>query len=503
MIATRRRNRLSSAISPRVAALGALLYCAVHAAITLASGPALALDDVKLNVLTQSWQAGYLPDNPPLFEWTLILAQGVFGPSLASFVAVKYFFLLMAAAFAFLALREATGDERAGAAAALLLPLIPQVGWAYHQTLTHSAALLAATAFFWFALLRLERRHGFADFALLGLSIGAGAVSKYAFLPAALIGLASACAMPAMRRALLQPRLALTVIVAAAVMSPHLFWLASVQESAAALTEKRLIGEGGYWARLGAGLPAALWAIAAFFAPLLMLLFAFERRLLRAMFARRRDLLFVAASVAAIGILVAVILVGIANFQERYALAFLFPGYLWLVAAAWKAKEGSDPFAVLIVAAAAVAAISGAVRAAEVVRPGPPFCRECRQHIPYAHLKTALSGEVRAGDTLVAFDDTTAGNLRRLFPEARVLSAHQPLYAPPVGDSRACRFIWSTDIAPAPAPSALDQLDKSQFVRAGGSWSQRMSGEEKYRSTWWTIAPLDPSTPIGAALCRI
>lgn len=502
MIGPSWRERLYLALSPRAAAFAVLLYCFAHAAVTLASGPALALDDVKLNILTQSWQAGYLPDNPPLFEWALIIAQGVLGPTLASFAAVKYFFLIAAAAFTFLALKEATNDARASAAGALLLPLIPQIGWSYHQTLTHSAALVAAAAFFWFALLRAERRRGNADFALLGLSLGLGALSKYAFLPAALIALAVAAARPSMRNALLRGGLALTIAIAGVLVLPHLFWLAETHERSAALFQERLIGPENYWTRIGAGLPAAIWAIISYFAPLLLLLFIAGRQSLRRLGESPSGLLFVAATSSIVALLVATALLGMSNFQERYALAFLFPGYLWLIAASAQQKGAPGLFSILLGASAAFAFISVVVRAGEIALPGDPFCRACRQHIPYAHLRDALAGKINSNDTLAAFDDTTAGNLRRLFPKARVVSAHQLFYSPPATAGGDCLFIWSTDIAPSPSPTALAQLDAAGTYKAGGPWARRMNGEKDMRETWWMIGPVEPSTSIRKVLCR-
>ncbi len=497
-----RRDGLYTALSPRTAALFVALYCAANAAITLASGPALALDDVKLNVLTQSWRPGYLPDNPPLFEWTLILAQGVFGPTLASFVAVKYFFLTATAAFTFLALREAGAERRAAAAGALLLPLIPQIGLAYHQTLTHSAALIAATAFFWFALLRMERRRRLSDFALLGIAIGLGALSKYAVIPPMLVALAAALSRPSLRRSLLRPQLALTVAVAALMVSPHLLWLAETHGRAAALFQERFIGSAGYRFRVGEGLASAAWAIAVFFAPTLVLLFIADRQSFRSLWSNRNSLLFASAAAASVLILAAVLLLGLSNFQERYALAFLFPGFLWLIATSAKVYDAPRLFSALLVASAALSIASAGVRAVEAFSPGRPFCTSCRQHIPYLYLQRALDGKAGVEDTLVAFDDNTAGNLRRLFPNLRVISALHIENAPPARATGDCLLIWSTDISPPPAPSALDQLDQTRFERAGGPWRLRMRGEKELRSTWWTIAEIERSTPMRAALCQ-
>jgi hypothetical protein len=157
---------------------------------------------------------------------------------------------------------------------------------------------------------------------------------------------------------------------------------------------------------------------------------------------------------------------------------------------------------VLIASAALVIAFTGA-RVVEVARPGAPFCDDCRQHIPYAYLRRAIEDRSAQKATLVGFDDHTAGNLRRLFPRARVLSSHLPSYAPPPSPaSSACYFFWSADLSPPPDESAIAQLDQAGIRQAGGAWSRVMAGENEARTTTWRFAQVDQMSPIGKALCR-
>lgn len=490
--------RLEALLSLRGVMAAALLYSAMNAAITLAVGPALALDDVKLNVLTQSLQGGYLPDNPPLFEWTLYAVQLAFGPTLASFVAVKSIFLFATAAFTFLAAREASGDARAGAVAALALPLIPQLGWSFHQTLTHSAALFAATAFFWFALLRLERRNGAFDFALLGLAIGAGFLSKYSFLAAAVAAIAAASLHAPLRQRLLAPKALLGALMAAAIAAPHLFWSAANDFETAAFVQERLVVEGGHAQRAIEGLSSVLWATISFLAlPAVLAAGAAKSPEIRRSALSDSTLLSIA------GLLAAAAAFGISNFQERYAIPFLYPAYLWL-AVTTCASAGAGRFlrATGVVSVALVAAFAAA-RTAEVAAPGRPFCDDCRQHIPYAYLRSEIERLGAQEASLVGFDDHTAGNLRRMFPRARVISSHQPFYTPPAaGALRDCFFIWSLDLAPPPPSEVVEQFDPAGVSRAGGAWRRRMRGDAELRETIWAIAAVAPDTPFGADLCR-
>lgn len=495
--------RLEALFSLKGVVAAALLYGAINAALTLAAGPALALDDVKLNVFTQSLEGGYLPDNPPLFEWTLFIAQLAFGPTLASFIFVKSAFLVATAAFTYLAAKAASGDAQTGAVAALALPLIPQFGWSFHQTLTHSAALFAAAAFFWFALLRLERRAGVLDFAMLGAAIGAGFLAKYSFLAAAAAALLGAMMHGPLRRALLSPKIVAALLAGGFVAAPHLLWMAAQDPGNAALLQDRLAnGDGGATDVIEA-LGSLIWAGVSFLAPAAMVAAIALRREAASLVAGGRSALSSAAIVSAVGLAVAILFFGLSNFQERYAIAFFYPAYLALFATLARAAASDRALKALAGASLALVACFAGVRVAEIVRPGAPFCEDCRQHIPYTYLNEVLEKMSAQEATLVGFDDHTAGNLRRIFPRARVMSSHQPFYTPPARANRDCYFIWSTDLSPPPAQPVIDRLDAGGAARAGGVWRRVMSGETEARTTTWTIAAVDPATAFGAALCRI
>ena len=491
--------RLDGLLTFRGVIAAALAYAALNAALSLAAGPALALDDVKLNVLTQSLQGGYLPDNPPLFEWTLYGAQLAFGPTLGSFVGVKSIYLVLTAAFAFLAAREAGADDRAAATAALALPLIPQFGWSFHQTLTHSTALFAATAFFWFALLRLQRRRRILDFGFLGVAIGVGSLSKYSFLLAASAAFLAAILHPLLRKALLSPRLIAAAIAAGAVTAPHLLWAVGADHGSASLIHDRLADAGGHASRAAKGLLSLSWATLSYMAPLTIVAIISLRERAPEIFSGRRDVLAEAALIALLALAAVIALLGVSNFQERYAIPFLFPAFLSLIL---RLNDLGKPMTALVASLSVVTAFTGA-RVLEIARPGAPFCQDCRQYVPYTELRDALARKAAERATLAGFDDHTAGNLRRLFPGARVISTHQPFYTPPSKDpADDCYFIWSTDLSPAPDPSAIDQLDRSKIERIEGRWDRVMKGESEARTTTWNIARIEQDRPIGAALCR-
>lgn len=487
----------------RVAGL-TLLFGALHAAISMAAGPTLAMDDVKLNVLTQSFQWGYLPSNPPLFEWFLFVVQRATGPTLLSFVIVKYALLTATASLTFLAAHEALQDARWAMLTALSLVLSYQIGYNFHQAFTHSAALAAATAAFWWALLRLFRTRTLTSYLILGAATGVGALAKYSFLPALALALAAAALRPESRRLILSPKIIASLVVATLILSPHIAWTLAENRDVLGGAASRLVGEeDSYLRRIGQGFPEAIWTVVSFLFPFLAvgLLVAGRRAISAALppaaaLARRATLLAVFALPAS------VILFGFGGMQERYALALLFPVIFWFGGALKSAADNDRARRILLIGVAVLAGASVTARIIEYAFPGRPFCDKCRQWTPYDALKDALVADGFSTGTLVGFEDNTAGNLRRLFPQSRVISAHLPYYIPPGGrEGGRCYFVWSEDLGPTPPAHVLRRLDPARTQTVRAVWARSMR-EEEPRSTTWRISDLTGNKSLASSLCR-
>ncbi|MEZ5896914.1 MAG: glycosyltransferase family 39 protein [Parvularculaceae bacterium] len=502
------QGMLNAVSSVRGVAVFFILYGVVNAVITRAAGPALALDDVKLNVLTQSWRGGYLPENPPLFEWMLIAVQGLAGPALASFLIVKYAFLTLTGVFTFLAARAIMDDARWAGLTALSLLLIYQIGSNYHQAFTHSTALIMAAALFWFALVNVIRTRTIPAYALLGLAVGLGVLAKYSFLASAGLGLVACLTTLQGRRALAAPGAVLSLAIAAAICAPHVFWLMADNTAVAQEAGARLAGSGApHWRRALAGLPAAVWAVIAFFLPLALVLAAAFPGLVSqlradpetedcgAALVQRATLLGAGALIAA------VVIFGIDNMQERYAIAFMYPGLFWLMLAARRAasERAITRYAAIVVA---VVAAMASLRVIEAVVAGPPFCDQCRQWVPYENLGRTVSQLDIDGATLVGFEDHTAGNLRRLFPSTRVLSAHMPFYTPQGwADGDKCYFIWSDQLGPPAPEHVTGAVDPDHVWTVDAPWRGPFR-KDGWRVTRWTIAEFSHRPGIARSLCR-
>ena len=96
-----------------------VLYGLVYASIRLAISHNLPQDDVTSNVLAQTLEPGYVLKQPPLYEWMLWSVQRVTGPTLPSFLILKYGLLTATFAFLYLVAKRLFADQRWAAIAAL------------------------------------------------------------------------------------------------------------------------------------------------------------------------------------------------------------------------------------------------------------------------------------------------------------------------------------------------------------------------------------------------
>ena len=482
------------------------LYGLVHIVIGLTTTPSLALDDAKLNVLVQSFQAGYLVDNPPLYEWMLGGVQRVSGPGLFSFLFLKYALWLVTAMACRQTLRLAGCDHGGATAGAIGLVLFYQYGWNYHQAFTHSLALIATTALFWWALIALVRAPRLSGYVLLGVMLGLGAIAKYSFAPAALIALGAAASHADGRRALLHPFLAVTALTAMVIVAPHVHWALGDGRALGETLEARFLeNPAPYAARLASGLPQSLWAVVSFFLPAVAVFFVlFRAHVWRgvhpwASTSGAVEPILLRAALAGVAALpFAVIVLGLADIQERYAVGLLYPAALFMLAQVLRLCPGAAG-RVLAASGAVIVVIMG-VRIAQGVVAGPPFCSKCRQFVPYEALFAKIDEAGWAEADLVAMNDLTAGNVRRLAPRARVRSAHLPAYTPPRMGEGPCIFIWSDELG-APAPALVtDAVLPQSLVRVDAPWP-RDARAAMPRRTIWHFGEVDPAKAIKKDLC--
>ena len=228
-----------------------LAWAAAHVALRLALSPALRWDEAEQTLWSQQLAWGY-GMQPPLYTWLQWGLNAVLGPSLLSLAVLKHGLLALTYLFMGLAARALLPPRAAWWAAASMV-MLPPLGWSSLHDQTHTVLVTAVTAATWWVAIRLVLAPRPARYALLGLVLALGLLSKYNYaLVVAALG-AAALSVPATRRVLLARGLWITLVVAAVLVAPHALWqFDHWHETASAITDKmELQSQGGLLDGLG------------------------------------------------------------------------------------------------------------------------------------------------------------------------------------------------------------------------------------------------------------
>ena len=485
------------------------LFGLANALIRLTAGRNLAFDDTKENIFTQSFQWGYLPDNPPLYEWTLSLVQQTTGPGLYSFLIVKYALMLFSAGFLFLVGRRIFADQKWAALTVYSSILLYQVGFNYHQAFTHSLMLIAAVSFSLWTFIRLLQEQRWLDYALFGFSIGLGLLSKYNFAGYLIVLLGAGVLTAENRRSVLTPKLLISILIPAVMILPHLFWLQDNQRLLSQYIGHKLIPAEISWAsRVTEGLGDTVVAFISFYLPLLLVAyFCFRPAFSATEFLATRSPTLIKVMgrtllLAAALVITGVLLFGISNVTERYVIPLLLPSYLWVM---WYlldhgSNERNRLWAFCLAAGCGLIIL---IRFITVFSAGEPVCDDCQRWRPYAAIAERIEEEgLDPAAVYIGYEENTAGNLRRLLPQAYVRSFNLLFYNPiREATDRPCYFIWSEELLGQPVESKLRHItDDERTLIVRGEWKHPLR-KTGWRVTTWGISPIDPEDRFYKSLC--
>jgi len=504
-----------------------VVYGLIHALISILDGNALAHDDVKINILTQSFSLGYLPDNPPLYEWVLLLVQQVTGPRLISFLMVKYTLFAVTGLLFYDVMVRLTDQKVWGSVTAFALVMFVQTGWNYHQAFTHSLVLIAAIAFFLWSVVRLWQCQSMLNYCLLGVALGFGLISKYSFPASVFVVFVSLAFTKYGRGVIINPKILISFFIALVIFLPHGIWLFEHHQGFAERFHSKFVDDdasSGFEQFFG-GLTTGSWAIISFYLPLIIFLTAggllygvltrtailpitiareigqnFHRP--SGVLARHKWLLYT-LPVGALLLMVLVIVTGTKDVQERYAIAFMLPSYLLIMIALSWSRDLMRRASIMQVVFVLTAFVIGVVRLVQVGVAGAPFCTHCRQWVPFDGLVSSYEFANELTTTLVGYDEQTAGNLRRYFPKARVISSWVPAYVPPGGDEiETCYFIWSPDLEELPPRKLLNSFSPSTITDIEVNWKHPLK-KSNWRTVMWHVTSIGEDSNHYKEYCGV
>ncbi len=413
--------------------------------------------DVDQIFFSQALELGYSVRQQPLYSWLMWAVVQVMGPSNAAAALLKYGLVFLIHGFVYLGARRLLDDPRLAFLAAFSPLLIYALGWRVHEADSHGVVAGALVAAATYLVLRLATAPKLKDFLLLGLAAGLGLLAS-AMVPFALAGLGLAAAVhPGWRAALMDRRMALAVVVAAALVLPHALWLAEHWERVVLVFDQSMRGASlePHLGRAAAGLGnLALAVVLSQFPFWVIFALLFPRALARLPAGRDGPApaarVLSAAYLATLALLALfLVLLGVPRVTpfDLYPLLITLPLYAF-----WRAERaGIEARRVrwMAIALAVVFVVVVQARVQQIII-GPAFCKVCRLQAPYPEVARAIAAAgYRGGGTIVADDQYLAGNFRLQFPAARVLTSRYPLFLPGAPETPGqCLVLWHAEQVP-------------------------------------------------------
>lgn len=459
------------------------IYFAANVVVRLNQPASLEYDEAHQLYLAQ-WLFPGIDSQPPFYNWLQYGVVQLFGSSLASLSVLKNAMLFCCyALFAFTASRVLK-DKALAAIATFGLLTIPTISYETQRDLTHTVAALFAACLFFYCFVRTLQQPSALNYALVGIAAGIGAISKYNFVLFPIVAVLAVLPDREFRRRLFDPRIAVSALCAAIVVSPHALWFLENWTRATDRTIGKLTQDASasWLVQVGQGLTSLVEALAGMAAPtLLIFLLVFGRPLLDARHAQNQwtrliERMFVGLVAA---LLIMVFVAGVSNVKSRWLIPFFFllPLYLCLKIEAAGTAITQAPRRMAAIAIVAMIAI-----------PAVLFARNTsigaleqygKQHVPYGPAVAQILATGDAAPALIVTGEAyLPGNIRLHAPDIPVAAPSYPpsLSAYPFDAGHPWLAVWrSRDGTPAPdVPDGFREwLEQDERLR-GAIWTQGM-----------------------------
>jgi 4-amino-4-deoxy-L-arabinose transferase-like glycosyltransferase len=402
------------------------IYFAVNVALRLALPNSLELDEGQQLFLAQWLAVGY-DTQPPFYNWLQYGVVQVLGDTVLALSLLKNLMLFCCYGLVGAAAHLVIRNKALAIIAVLGMLTIPQIVFESQRDLTHSVAVLFAASLFIYTLFGALKSPNVFSYLLTGIAIGLGTISKYNFalLPAAAI--IAILFEREFRGRLVNWRMLLTIIAAAAILTPHALWFLDNMDVATGGTLAKLTEDAtaDRTSQIIAGLFSLAMALIAF-GSLTVIAFwlCFGRRFHESWQAsspwtRLVGRMFLILIVA---LILLVVFGGASNIKDRWLTPFFFmlPLYLSLKVDALNQTIGNAPkrfgwIAVLIMIAVPLV-LFARVPTAQYIG------RYAKQNVPYGPAIEAILASGKDRPSIIATSDMQiAGNIRLNAPGIPVM----------------------------------------------------------------------------------
>ncbi|RWX76871.1 hypothetical protein EPK99_14465 [Neorhizobium lilium] len=415
---------LAGGLEPTAIFFGAYFILSIFVRLMLPHG--LTLDEAEQALSSQNWLLGYGPQ-PPFYNWVQTAVVSLLGMSLLSLALPKFLMLFLCYVFYGLAAREISNRPVFISLAMLSLLALPQLSYMPQQDLTHTVAVLMAASLFLYGLTRTLSRPDWQGYAILGLAIGIGTISKYNFVLLPVATLLAVLCDRNWRTRLLDLRVLLMIALALAIVLPHAFWLKNHVDLATGGTIAKMVEANAPHglARIARALGSLVLACIAFGALAVVVLgLAMRRSVAEAWQASDQwtQLLARIMLFSLIGVVMVILIAGTTKITERWLDPYLLPLPLYLLLKFQRAgADFSRAFARLVPLFLVIMVVVLLPSAAKTFGAGVTGSYG-RMNMPFDVAAKRLGAE-RQPALIIAEGMHLAGNMRLQFPHVPVIDA--------------------------------------------------------------------------------
>jgi 4-amino-4-deoxy-L-arabinose transferase-like glycosyltransferase len=214
-------------------------YFAVNVVVRLAGPASLELDEGQQLFYAQWLAVGY-DSQAPLYNWVQYWVVQLLGDSMLALSLLKNLMLFLSYLLFGLAAQLVIRDRVLAVIATLGLITMPQVGYEAQRDLTHTVALLFASCMFFYFFVRALQRPTTLNYALTGVAVGIGVLSKYNFVLLPVAALLALLPDRELRSRLFDVRVLLVIVIAAVIVAPHALWFLDHIDQATGRTVSKL-----------------------------------------------------------------------------------------------------------------------------------------------------------------------------------------------------------------------------------------------------------------------
>ena len=228
-----------------VVLIGLAIYFCLHACLRGLISPALNFDESEQSFLSQSLAWGY-NSQPPLYTWIQKLVFEVLGCNAFAMAVFKNGLLLLTFWLLFRAIEEVTESVSMAIVGSLGMFTIPQIAWESHRDLSHTVAATCMTCALFYCIVRMAGQKfwkTWVGYVCLGVIVAAGIMFKYNFGIVVVGFVIAALTIKDYRPLLLNSKMLLSVITAAAILTPHVLWVLDHSAIASRKTVQTLTGD--------------------------------------------------------------------------------------------------------------------------------------------------------------------------------------------------------------------------------------------------------------------